>query len=136
MGNPAWTKKDDFSTLHKRMINAAGLNELIEQWTVLHPPEKVMRMLQERNVPSGVVQNAGDIAHDPQLKERNFFIETIHPVLGARTGDGTPIKLSGSIPAYKRAAPLLGQDNAYVYRELLGIGEREYSDYVNRGIIG
>jgi crotonobetainyl-CoA:carnitine CoA-transferase CaiB-like acyl-CoA transferase len=118
------------------MANTAGLNELIEQWTVLHPPEKIMRMLQESGVPSGVVQNAEDLAHDPQLKARNYFIETVHPVLGTRTADGTPIKLSGAIPQYKRAAPLLGQDNEYVYRELLGIGEREYSDYVNRGIIG
>ena len=136
MGNPAWTKRDDFSTLHKRMENAAGLNGLIEQWTVLSPPEKIMRILQEKNVPAGIVQNAEDIAQDPQLKARNFFIETSHPVLGTRTSDGTPIKLSGLIPEYKKAAPLLGQDNEYVYRELLGIGEREYSDYVNRGVIG
>lgn len=136
MGNPAWAKRDDFSTLHKRIANAARLNELIGQWTALFPPEKVMRMLQERNVPSGVVQNAEDIAHDPQLKASNYFIKTVHPVLGTRTGDGTPIKLSGSIPGYERAAPLLGQDNEYVYRELLGINEREYSGYVNRGVIG
>jgi benzylsuccinate CoA-transferase BbsF subunit len=136
MGNPDWLEKDEFATLHKRMENAAGLNELIEQWTVLYTPEEIMRMLQERNIPSGVVQNAEDLALDPQMKDRNFFINTVHPVLGTRTSDGTPIKLSGSIPEYKRAAPLLGQDNEYVYRELLGIGEREYADYVNRGVIG
>jgi crotonobetainyl-CoA:carnitine CoA-transferase CaiB-like acyl-CoA transferase len=136
MGNPAWTTEDDFSTLHNRIRNTAALNRLIEQWTILHPPEKIMRTLQEKNVPAGIVQNAEDLAHDPQLEARNFFIETVHPVLGTRTGDGTPVKLSGSIPSYERAAPSLGQDNEYVYRELLGIGEREYSDYLNRGVIG
>jgi benzylsuccinate CoA-transferase BbsF subunit len=83
-----------------------------------------------------VVQNAEDLAHDPQMKARNFFVDTIHPVLGTQTGDGLPVKFSRIEPEYKRAAPLLGQDNDYVYRELLGIEEQQYREYIDKGVIG
>jgi len=42
---------------------------------------------------------------------------------------------SGSLADWKRA-PLLGEDNDYVYLELLGLTESEFRSYVQRGIIG
>jgi hypothetical protein len=42
---------------------------------------------------------------------------------------------SDSLPEWKRA-PLLGEDNGYVYLELLGLTEVEFRSYIERGIIG
>ena len=36
----------------------------------------------------------------------------------------------------RRAAPRLGEDNAYVYRELLGYSEGEYRELEQSGHIG
>jgi hypothetical protein len=38
------------------------------------------------------------------------------------------------MPAWK-SAPLLGEDNEYVYLELLGLAESEFKSYIERGII-
>jgi len=35
-----------------------------------------------------------------------------------------------------KAAPLLGEDNRYVYMELLGLTEGELASYIEKGIIG
>ena len=75
-----------------------------------------------------MVQSASDLANDPQLKARGFFIELDHPELGKTISDANPIKLSQTPPRYKRAAPLSGQDNRYVYQQLLGISEEEMTE--------
>jgi crotonobetainyl-CoA:carnitine CoA-transferase CaiB-like acyl-CoA transferase len=136
MGTPSWTSRAEFSTLSQRLLHSAELNELIERWTTEYEPGEIVRLLQEKGVPAGIVQNTEDLAQDPQMKAGDFFINTVHPVLGTRTSDSVPIKFSNVSPQYGKAAPLLGQDNEYVYRELLGIEERQYLDYIEKGIIG
>jgi len=49
--------------------------------------------------------------------------------------DASPIKFIDHSKAGWRAAPSLGEDNRYVFRELLGLTEEELSSYAERGII-
>ena len=84
---------------------------------------------------AGVVQDANDLANDPQLRARGFFIELDHPELGKTISDSTPIKLSDTPAKYNRAAPLLGRDNNYVYNQLLGMSEGEVAELRQQGII-
>jgi len=81
------------------------------------------------------VQDASDLAQDPQLKQRGFFIELDHPELGKTISDATPIRLSDTPARYTRAAPVLGQDNNYVYGELLGMSEDEVAELSEQGIV-
>jgi len=135
MGNPSWTKEDKFSALLKRKENSKELDELIEQWTAQHPTEKVVQLLQEAGVSAGVVQNAEDLAKDPQLTAREFFIRLEHPVLGKTVSDNTPFQFKENSKVSWKAAPLLGEDNRYVYMELLGFTEDDLSSYIERGVI-
>ncbi len=135
LGHPAWSREERFSTLSRRKEHSEELNELLEQWTVKHTPEEIMNLLQQASVPAGIVEDANDLANDTQLTARNFFIQTEHPVLGKTTSDNTPIKLSRTPARFRRPAPLLGQDNYYVYREILGMSEQELSQYIKEGVI-
>jgi crotonobetainyl-CoA:carnitine CoA-transferase CaiB-like acyl-CoA transferase len=136
LGNPPWTTEARFSTLWQRKEHIEELNQLLEQWTAQHSPEEVMNLLQGVGVAAGVVKDARELAEDPQLAARGFFIEALHPVLGKTTFDSTPIRLERTPAQFGRAAPLLGQDNRYVYQELLGIGDQELSRYIEDGVIG
>ncbi len=104
-------------------------------WTGERTAEEVMALLQEQGVAAGVVQDAGDLANDPQLKERGFFIELDHPELGKTISDATPIRLSQTPARYSRVAPTRGQDNSYVYGKLLGMSEDELAELKQQGII-
>ena len=136
LGNPPWTKETRFSTMEQRKEQVKALNELLEQWTARHSPEEVMGLLQGVGVATSVVKDARELAEDPQLAARGFFTRASHPILGETTSDSTPIRLERTPAQFGRAAPLLGQDNHYVYRELLGIGEQELSRYIEDGVIG
>jgi benzylsuccinate CoA-transferase BbsF subunit len=133
LGNPAWAEEEKFATLSGRIDNRDELDRLITAWTQEHTAEEVMSRLQENGVAAGVVQDAADLARDPQLRERGFFIE--HPDKELPPTDATPIKLSRTPAEYRRAAPSPGQDNDYVYGRLLGLSESEIADLREKGVI-
>jgi crotonobetainyl-CoA:carnitine CoA-transferase CaiB-like acyl-CoA transferase len=136
LGDPDWTKEEKFSTLLKRKENAAELEELLTEWTSQHTPEQVVSLLQETGVPAGVVQDAEDLATDSQLMAREFFIHLEHPVLGSTTSDRSPIRFEENLKLGRKAAPLFGEDNRYIFIELLGLTEEEFSSLIENGIIG
>ena len=136
LGNPPWTKETRFSTMEQRKEQVKALDDLLGQWTAWHSPDEVMSLLQGVGVAASVVKDARELAEDPQLAARGFFTKASHPILGETTSDSTPIRLERTPAQFGRAAPLLGQDNHYVYRELLGIGEQELSGYIEDGVIG
>lgn len=133
-GHAEWLGDPRFSTLAGRKENEDDLQALIGQWTCEHEAERVMRVLQNAGVSAGVVQSADDLAHDPQLKARDFFVPLQHPLLGERLTDRTPIRMNGGFPVNWKAAPSLGCDNLYVYRELLGLSESAFEKYAEMGV--
>lgn len=135
LDNPRWANEERFATIASRLSNAESLDSLIHRWTQKHPAEEVMALLQKEGVPAGVVQNARDLANDPQLKSREFFGNLEHPEMGNTLDDATPIRLSDYPGELRRAAPGLGQDNDYVYRQLLGFPEDEINRLKRDGVI-
>jgi crotonobetainyl-CoA:carnitine CoA-transferase CaiB-like acyl-CoA transferase len=135
LGNPPWAEDKRLATLARRLENRKALDGLIGDWAKNHTAEEAMALLQEQGVPAGVVQDARDLAQDPQLGERGFFVELDHPEQGKTVSDGVPIRLSETPARYVRAAPLPGQDNDYVYGELLGMSEGEMAELKKQGLV-
>ena len=46
------------------------------------------------------------------------------------------MRFKEAVKADWKPAPLLGEDNRYVFMELLGLPEGEFLSYVKKGIIG
>ena len=136
LGHPDWTKEKKFSTAAKRKESRKELDEILTKWTTQHTAEEVVHLFQEAGISAGVVQNAEDLSKDPQLMARNFFVELEHPVLGKTISDRSPIRFEEDLTVDWKAAPQLGEDNRYVFLELLGFTERELANYMERGIIG
>jgi benzylsuccinate CoA-transferase BbsF subunit len=132
LGNPSWAEDARFATLVGRRENIDELDRQIATCTQERTAEEVMSRLQENGVAAGAVQDAADLAGDPQLKERGFFVNK--PEIG-KFVDATPIRLSQSPAEYNRAAPSQGQDNDYVYGKLLGMSEKEMADLKEKGVI-
>ncbi len=87
---------------------------------------QVVELFQSFGVPCGIVQSAEETANDPQLKHRNHYWFLEHPYMGLRQYDGPAFKLSRTPAELTKAAPMMGENNEYVYRDLLGLGEDEY----------
>lgn len=135
-GHPEWAKNWRFATFIERTENRKELDILLEDWTKERRAEEAVRILQEAGVPAGVVQSAADLAVDPQLKARDFFVTLQHPLLGNTTFDTYPFRFPDQQGESWRAAPLLGEHNDYVFGELLGLGKEEISCLKKDGVIG
>jgi benzylsuccinate CoA-transferase BbsF subunit len=139
MGTPAWAGEERFSDGLSRWKNREALENHISAWTRKHSAEELMALLQEARVPAGVAQNARDTMLDPQMKERGFFELVEHAKhlnIGPRHYGGQPWRMSKSRTYIRRAAPDLGQDNEYVFGEILGMSEAEVTKLYELGAIG
>ena len=135
-GHPEWVDDQRFHDVETRKEHAEELDRLLETWTSGMEAEDVMDLLQSADVPAGVVQNAEDLAKDPQLRANEFFVDLTHSTAGRTIADRSPIRMPGVFADTWKPAPVLGGDNEYVYLELLGLSEAEHQACIEKGIIG
>ena len=135
LDNPRWVENEKFATLTGRLQNTEELDRMILQWTEARTAEEAMATLQSHGVAAGVVQDASDIAGNPQLRAREFFVEMKHLGQGKTVSDAVPIGLSQTPAGYRQSAPAQGQDNSDVYGKLLGISDEELAGLRADGII-
>lgn len=129
MGSPAWAADAKFSTLAGRKAHEDVLEAHITAWTGERVAEEVMALLQSKGVPAGVVQNARDMLEgDEHLKAREYYVYLDHPEAGRTAYDGPPFRLSKTPGALRWPAPLLGQHNEQVCKEILGMTDEEIAD--------
>jgi len=124
MGEPEWAQSSEFSTLLGRKRNGDELEELISGWTSTMTAEAIADLLQDQGVPAGIVQTAADVLdHDQHMKARGFYVYLDHPEAGRTAYDGPHFRLNETPGVLRSPAPLLGQHNEYVLRDLLAVGD-------------
>lgn len=69
------------------------------------------------HVPCAPIRSLSDALDPSELEARHMLAMYPHPVFGAVREAGTPVILGGFEPTY-RAAPMLGEDNLDILREL------------------
>jgi formyl-CoA transferase len=134
MGRPELATDERFQPGRNRAQNVETLSALINEWTGRHTKFEVMRLLGEAGVPCGAVLDSVELLNDPHLKQRGMIVTIKHPVRGDFTMPGCPVRLEDS-PVEVTSAPLLGQHNADVYGELLGLGSGQLDDLKREGVI-
>lgn len=135
IGNPDWTTKAVFSDPLSRRKNQDELDRLVEQWTLKHTDWEVTEMLQKAGVAATPSLSVEALTNDPHLKEQGYFVEVEHPELGKRPTDGVVWALSETPGCIQRPGPTLGQDNQYVYGELLGMSHEEIKQLAGEAVI-
>jgi crotonobetainyl-CoA:carnitine CoA-transferase CaiB-like acyl-CoA transferase len=140
IGSPAWAIDARYATASGRKANQDELDSQLTAFTATQDRYALMDRLQARSIPAGVVQKSSDrFDHDPQLKARGYFVDLPHSTIGTWPVEGFPAKLSAS-PAdlggrTGRAAPKLGEDNDFVYREILGLTSDELAQLREEDVI-
>lgn len=135
LGNPTWTRNRKFTSLSGRKAHKTVLDNRLEAWTKKRDAKDVVERLQKAGVCAGIVQNAEDLARDEQLQAREFFTDLIHPVLGKTRVDTFPVLFNGIRQKPRKPAPLLGEDNQFVFEDLLGLSPQKIAAYQEKGII-
>ncbi|MBM5812962.1 MAG: CoA transferase [Gammaproteobacteria bacterium] len=135
MGNPAWTEAEVFRDLYMRAEHADAMYPLLAEWTRAQSKWEIMERCQAEGVPVTAVFTVAEVADHPHLRERGCIVALEHAALGSVRTLGAPFRLQGSAVRPTRAAPLLGEHNAEVYRDWLGLDERELDRLRLTGVV-
>ena len=126
--HPEWAEDPRFADSYARWVHQEALDELLNQWTTTQNKFDLMHLLQKAGVAAAPSYSSMDLSEDPHLKERSVWQPLPFP--GRPEETVTVIKwpwqrLSRSKIEIERGGPLLGEDNHYVYGELLGLSAEE-----------
>lgn len=135
MGSPSWSGSPEFATVLDRTRNQDQLDEHISRWTSGLAAEEVMQKLQQAGVPASIVSQGQDLHDSPHLKAREFYrptryYQTIRDTAASQWKEGESI--AWSMPVRMSKTPMefghysnVGEDNSYVFGELLGMPPQE-----------
>ena len=86
--------------------------------------------MQGAGVPSGPSLDICRVFHEPQLRKAGYLASLQTSDGELRDMPGIPWRFDCEQKPLLTAAPVLGQHNAYVYQELLGMSEHEVNRLV------
>jgi formyl-CoA transferase len=123
-----------FNSPQKRWTNHDEVDRLLTEFTQSRTKQEVMQTLGDAGVPAGAVYDTLEITQDPALQQREMIVTVEHPKRGKFTLPGWPVKMSESYVGVDRA-PLLGEHNAEIYAEWLGLSEQDLENLKAQGTI-
>lgn len=136
MGKPELASDPRFVDHVSRGRNQIELDGIIEQWTRQHNVEDVANAMIEHSVPSGKIYRAAEMLEDPHFAAREALVEIDHPRWGRIPMQNCFPKLSETPSAVRSLAPAtIGQDNASIYGDLLGMEAERMEALAEQGII-
>ena len=124
-----------FATQPARRANRAALDEILSEWTRGKDARALMDALQSAGVPAGVAQSQADLWEDPQIAHRGFFQWLDHAECGKMPYDGLTYHLSKTPGALRMPQALIGQHNAQILREILGMDEENVAELLAAGVL-
>ena len=119
-----------------RAKNMSGwLGQAINEWFRGQTKADATKKLLAAGLPVGPVQNAQEIFDDPHVAARKLMIDVPDPILGSVKLVGPVAKMSGNTEPITRPAPLLGQHNAEVLKEVLGYTDEQIGQLKSETVI-
>ena len=136
MGAPAWAD----ASLDANAARLARQDEIdghIAAWTRDQDDYDLFHRLQRAGVPAAPVLEASRVFDDPHVRARELNSPQILPDgLGPYLFNNPPYRFPATPLRHERPPVALGQDNAYVYTELIGLSSAEYQAIVDAGDAG
>jgi crotonobetainyl-CoA:carnitine CoA-transferase CaiB-like acyl-CoA transferase len=136
LGNPELADDERFAGADARHRNARQLEELISAWTGQHGAVDVAETLQAAGLAAYPVVTVGDLFSDPQLGARHHWRVRRHPEIGDQTYCFPGFDLEETPGDIVSAAPRLGADNDFVFRDLVGVSGAEMQTFTDNGVFG
>ena len=136
MGRPELAQDERYATHLARGRHQGELDALIAGWTGTLTVDAVEALMVAHSVPAGRIYGAKDMLEDPQFAARDALVAVDSPRWGRFAMQNAFPKLSDTPSAIRSLAPAsVGQDNASVYGDLLGMSDDEIARLTAAGAI-
>jgi crotonobetainyl-CoA:carnitine CoA-transferase CaiB-like acyl-CoA transferase len=136
IGAPELPNNPKFATGPARRENKQLLEQLLSAWTRTQSAEGAAEALQAAGVGAYPVVTMKGLFSDPQLIERDHWRVRRHPEMGDQAYAFPGYDLQDQPGDIVAPAFCLGQDNEFVFRDLVGLSEAEMQAYTERGVFG
>lgn len=112
-----------------------ALDASIARWTAQHSADETAACLQAHGIAATPTLEPGDVVVDPHLVARGFPGALVRLDGGRQPTLGVPWLIDCSRPRVASHPPVLGQDNGYVFGEILGLSDAEIARLVDQQVI-
>jgi len=106
---------------------------MVTDWTQRHDKHEAMRIIGGAGVPAGAVLDTMELMNEPSFTERGILQIAEHPT-GPFKMPSWPVRFDGRPPKLA-PAPLLGQHNAQVLGDWLGMSSGDVEGLKKEGVI-
>jgi len=134
MGRPELITDPKYATPEARVPILDEVFGIIEKWTQKYNKYEVLERCNALDIPCGPVLAMKELLEDESLRARGMIAAVEHPQRGTYYTVGCPLVLSDSPVDYRRA-PLLGEHNAELLREVMGYDAAQVESLREEGVI-
>ena len=128
MGDPEWARDPELGTAAGRAAAQDLIDEKLAEWTAGFEDDELFVRLQAAGVAAAPVLEASRVLDDPHVQARNLYLpQELQDDIGVHNYPRPIYDFPESEGGIRRPPVAFGQDNDYVYRELLGINDEEYA---------
>jgi len=124
MGRPDLVEDPRFKDNYSRLQHNDELEAIVYAWAGSHSAKDLYRQAGAARAPVAFVHSIADLLESEHLRHRAYFQEIDHPAAGRLTYPGPPFRMSDT-PWHAGRAPLVGEHNAEVYCEEMGLTRQD-----------
>ncbi|GAB3451395.1 CaiB/BaiF CoA-transferase family protein [Actinophytocola sediminis] len=135
MDRPDLAADPRYATVEQRTANQHDLRAPITAWTSTQDKTGLASRLQDNGIPAAPVLSGADIATSEAVRAAGMVVALDHPLVGRREYGALGFRLDRTPGGHHRPAPLFGQHNDIVLRELLGYDDTRVAELRQAGAI-
>ena len=135
MGRPELKDDPRFARNSDRVKNMAATDAIVEAWASGLTRAEIFEATGAHRVPSAPVRELSEVLDNAHMRGRGMIEDIDHPRLGSIAVPGSPMRYHGTAQTPAAPSAAAGQDNAEVYRELLGLVGEEVEALRREGVI-
>ncbi len=135
LGEPEILKRPEWREFIYRILHAGELHDIMVDFTAHYTMMELFEAGHQAGVPIAPILTLSDFVESPQTREREFFLEMEHPVIGEFLYPGPPYKWTETPARVSRSAPRLGEHNVTILCERLGFSRTELAALRRAGVV-
>jgi crotonobetainyl-CoA:carnitine CoA-transferase CaiB-like acyl-CoA transferase len=134
MGREDLLADERFNDGAARWRNQDALDVVINAWSQGRDHIELFHELQAAGLDAAPVYNVAEVFEDANLRARDAWQEVTHPMAGTHAYLRPVIGHMSKTPlSIRKHASTVGEDNEYVYKEVIGYSDEEYQRFIEDG---
>ena len=135
VGRPELTMDPKFAEAQQRLRNAAEIDAIMADWISQRTLDEALAVFEDAGVAAAPIYDAQQLLNDPQLQARDAYPSIPDAELGSMRVQAPVPRFSATPGCVAHLGPRLGEHNAEVYGELLGLDTERLQGLREQGVI-